>query len=218
MLCSLNEVEAEVRKAARGAGFSWGLAEETGWAARFLAAHEWLCLAALIALFEWRQGRAHALVAPIVEGPVWHARGGPLCAITAGSAWQDFANASMLSEPVEFRMVSAPALLAPFIAASARRLAQPLALRFPSATLSFSGNRTWLTGSRAALSGTAAEAVTVDALEALPSGPACAITFGGIQIDDRSWSRLAEYAARTYVPSSADSRLYGAGAGLLDND
>jgi hypothetical protein len=218
MLCSLNELEAEVRKAARGAGFSWGLAEEAGSAARFLAAYELPCLAALMALFEWRQGRAHALVAPIVERRVWRAPGGCLCAITAGSAWQDFATAWLLSEPVEFRTISAPALLAPFIAASARRLARPLALRFPSATLSFSANRMWLTGSRAALSATTAEALTIYALETVPSAPACAITFGGIHIENHSWSQLAEYAARTYVPSSAGSRLYGAGAGLRDND
>ena len=35
---SLNELDAMARKAARGAGYSWGLAEEAGRATRWLAA------------------------------------------------------------------------------------------------------------------------------------------------------------------------------------
>jgi hypothetical protein len=218
MLCSLNEVEMQVRKAARGAGFSWGLAEEAGWAARFLEAHRLPCLAALIALLDWRQGRPHAVVAPDVEGAVWRARGGCLCAITTGSAWHDFATDSRLSEPVEFRTIAAPALLAPFIAATARRLARPLALRGGPVTMSFDVDRMWLSGRRAALSCPVAEALTVHALETVPNTSACSAVSGGVDVDDRTWSQLGHYAVRTYVPTTVDSRLYGAGAGLLDND
>ncbi|RED11766.1 hypothetical protein POI8812_02862 [Pontivivens insulae] len=39
MTLSLNEVQSLARKAARGAGFSWGMADEAGRAVRFL--HEW---------------------------------------------------------------------------------------------------------------------------------------------------------------------------------
>ncbi len=37
MICSLNEIEALARKAARGGGMSWGLAEEAGKAVRWLS-------------------------------------------------------------------------------------------------------------------------------------------------------------------------------------
>ena len=39
MTWSLNELEAETRKAIRGAGLSWGLSEDGGKAVRWLAAH-----------------------------------------------------------------------------------------------------------------------------------------------------------------------------------
>ena len=39
MHASLNEIESLCKKAARGAGLSWGLAEEAGKAARWLSAH-----------------------------------------------------------------------------------------------------------------------------------------------------------------------------------
>jgi hypothetical protein len=218
MLCSLTEVEMEVRKAARGAGFSWGLAEEAGWAARFLETHQLPCLAALTGLLKWREQRPHGLVSPVVEGAVWRARGGCLCAITTGSAWQDLATASRLAEPVEFRTIAAPALLAPFIAATARRLARPLALSGGAVTLSFDAHRVWLTGGREALSCRVARSLTVQALETVPNTSACTALSGGVDVDDHIWSQLGDYAARTYVPSTVDSRRYGAGAGLLDND
>ena len=37
-----------------------------------------------------------------------------------------------------------------------------------------------------------------------------------ITIDD--WERLVELALKSYVPASEESRMHGAGAGLLDND
>jgi len=37
--CSLSEIDALARKAARGAGYSWGIAEEVGKSARWLSAY-----------------------------------------------------------------------------------------------------------------------------------------------------------------------------------
>lgn len=39
-----------------------------------------------------------------------------------------------------------------------------------------------------------------------------------IHIDAQDWAIWADYAANTYVPETAESRLAGAGAGLNDND
>lgn len=41
---------------------------------------------------------------------------------------------------------------------------------------------------------------------------------GPIQIPDDIWQQLGGYAAQTYVPSSEQSRLSGAGAGIVEND
>jgi len=60
MLCSLNEIEAQLRKAARGAGLSWGLAEEAGKAGRWLAMHGIDALPAFAALYEQNDGRPYA--------------------------------------------------------------------------------------------------------------------------------------------------------------
>jgi hypothetical protein len=65
MWCSLNEIETEARKAARGSGLAWGSAEEAGKAARFLAAHELDSVPLLINLFDRHDGRPYEVVAPV---------------------------------------------------------------------------------------------------------------------------------------------------------
>lgn len=41
---------------------------------------------------------------------------------------------------------------------------------------------------------------------------------GRCQITIADWERLVELAFKSYVPASEESRMHGAGAGLLDND
>ena len=55
MIVSLNEIEGLSYKAARGAGMSWGLAEEAAFATRWLAVRDANWSGSLIALLE-RQG------------------------------------------------------------------------------------------------------------------------------------------------------------------
>ncbi len=40
----------------------------------------------------------------------------------------------------------------------------------------------------------------------------------GCFVEDEVWQKLQYFAHKTYVPSSCESRISGAGAGLLDND
>ena len=39
-----------------------------------------------------------------------------------------------------------------------------------------------------------------------------------IEVQDRSWQELLKFAQGSYVPETEESRLFGAGAGLQDND
>jgi hypothetical protein len=218
MLCSLNEIESEVRKAARGVGLAWGLAEEAGWAARFLATRQLPSISVFVTFFDWREGRGHNAVSPIVEEPIWRAHGGRLCAITTATAWQDFLGCSMSSGSMHFDNTSAPLLFAPFVAAVSSRLGRSLVLQWPGVALFFSENRVWFAGNREELSRSRIAAMNIGDRPPGPDATLCASNWRGVSIDDQDWSRLTDYAARTYVPSSAASRLYGAGAGLLDND
>ena len=90
MSWSLNEVEALSRKAARGAGLSWGLAEEAGRATRWLVVHGLPGPEVLLAALTRLDGLPHEARAPL-DG--WQARD-TLCPVTTGAALADTAAAA----------------------------------------------------------------------------------------------------------------------------
>lgn len=107
MICSLNEIEMLVRKAVRGAGYDWGLAEEAGKAARRLALAGHDAVAAFLGLCERFDGRPHAERTPTSLAGVWQAPGGPLCPLTAGAALSDLAPPSVEIGPMAIPLIFA---------------------------------------------------------------------------------------------------------------
>ncbi len=216
MSWSLNELEAETRKAIRGAGLSWGLAEDGAKAVRWLAAQGVDPLPALRDILD-RHG--HANIAPtftMAETGRWHAAA-PICPITLGAALCDNAG-RLATEPCVAGPVARPLLLIPFVATAARILGRPLQLD--------------VNGSPVVLNAQGDPSGDVSVLD-LPdvSNIHCAVAVGqphasqfraastrGMEADPQSWARIEAYVHRTYVPASEHSRRAGAGAGLIDND
>lgn len=67
---------------------------------------------------------------------------------------------------------------------------------------------------------TSPQNVTVARSNAPPSAepPQLATRYDPAATGDNGWAELTRLATRTYVPASQQSRLTGAGAGLIDND
>ena len=94
MSWSFGEIEALARKAAHGTGKPWGVAEEAGWAVRWLAEAGMPGPAALAAL---------------MQGPV------QLCPVATGCAISD---GGALTVPASIGPVGQPVLVLPFVAAA----------------------------------------------------------------------------------------------------
>ncbi|WP_217578302.1 DUF3726 domain-containing protein [Mesorhizobium sp. GbtcB19] len=189
---SLNEVETLSTKAARGAGFSWGLAEDIGRAARRIAGEENDWGEAMLSLAEnaqsfaapdparaarWRSGEAD-----------WPAEK-PLCPIRAAALLLDDpppANAM----PLTILDVGLPIWLDAMLRRSNMQVARPAKLLMPRADIVIE-NRAEIeqpiVGQRGA-------------------------------IDERTLAALNSFAARTYVPESERSRVRGAGGGRVDDE
>ena len=105
MIYSLSEIDAQCRKATRGAGFSWGHAEEAGKAARWLAMHE-LPGAALLAAYLAQYSNSPALFQE-------------MCPIVAGATICDNGDA-ITTQAVYFKQLAYPLLLLPYVAMLAR--------------------------------------------------------------------------------------------------
>ncbi|MCT4556297.1 MAG: DUF3726 domain-containing protein [Pelagimonas sp.] len=190
MRFAMNEIEAMAKRAARGAGYSWGLAEEAGQAAR------WLCAQGL-------DGGA-ILSAALSEPP------GPDSSLQQGAGLSDRAYL-LRSAPLDMRIIAQPMLLLPFAAMAARQIGQAVSVQAGGGRAVTDGDRLHLSG---ALSGSPAfveihsETMPCDLLpgadRAMPAPDA--------------WDHLCQLAHRTYAPATEESRARGAGAGLSDND
>jgi hypothetical protein len=192
MSWSLGEAKALAIKAARGGGMPWGMAEEAGFAVRWLQSHGAPGVAALAAYLDWRDGLAK----------VDH----DLCPISLGTAFMDAGR----GVPAHLGRVRQPLLLAPFIAAC-----RPSGIRMQwqgvSLTLSEAGLVT---------DASRAQALTSEA-DCTTERTVAQVAHTATRVPEKEATAMAElnhFAARTYAPATEASRLSGAGAGTSDND
>lgn len=192
MILSLTELESLSKRAARGAGFSWGMAEEAGKATRWLAMHG---LPSAHVLAQLLQARAAGLT--------------DQCPLTLGA---QIADSNTTTAQVEVRQ---PLLILPFIAAVAQQSKTTIGITAPgiAASVTFVGNL-FVTDENP-IADTAPQTVSI--APATPSGqpytPQSRTT-----VSARDFAILQEFEMQTFAPATEASRLAGAGAGVSDND
>lgn len=216
--CSLNEIEATARKAARGAGYDWGLAEEAGKAARWLSARGLPGVGPLLAILQRNDGRPYRDLRPRIEGDAWHPSTDRLCPLVAGAALSDRFEALAAGRRIRLLSASHPILLLPFLGRACTATGVPVALSWPGMKILIRKDGPCLDGHDEALEPPDPVCAIVAPAQAAADLPPRAVCLQGVAQDARTWRRLEAFAARTYVPDSEESRLTGAGAGLSDND
>jgi hypothetical protein len=190
---SLNEVESLALKVGRGAGFSWGLAEDIGRGARALARDGSPWAEALVALARgaesWQAPSRVQLASASEFGSA-----APLCPVRIAARLLD--DPSVLREgPLRIANVAVPLWIEALFAASAN--GREFDVAWPGG---------WLAP---------AADVTIAPLaaswEQAPRQPRA-------HADARVLAVLGAVAARVYVPASDSSRAKGAGGGSVDDD
>ncbi len=210
MSWSLNEVESLAKRATRGVGYPWGVAEEAAMAVRWLSARDVDGAAALVQMLTQVDGKAFGYRSPEAGCEIWRASSGTLCPLLAGAALSDFA--SYFPEGgIETEAMWQPILMVPFAAALARNNGKPIAVLWGETTAITDGDVLSLQGPMEAV----AEAVHI-APAALET--ATARKTNRAKTGPQDWVALMQLAHRTYAPASEESRMSGAGAGLCDND
>lgn len=210
MTLSLNEIEATAKKATRGAGYPWGLAEEAGKATRWLCAHDLEGCAALAGLLN-RIDRADIMeVSPVAGDTVWTAIGGSLCPVATGAAISDRAH-EISEKETRLGEIIRPILLAPFAAYVAQQIGMTVQVKFQEAEFCTDGEQISLNGRPQEVSSWASIAVGGAIDNPTKRCQRC-------DPDADDWKTLTVFAHRTYAPATKESRIKGAGAGLSDND
>jgi hypothetical protein len=221
MIPSLNEIETMVWKAARGAGLAWGLAEEMGQAARWLADRGFDWAEPLVAALTEAERRGGRLPPPFLsDDDAWEPALGEAEAspILCGPLVTDIASDLGTARPLVFRGVAQPLLMLPFAAGAATELGSSLTLRIDDTVFYLVGNGT--EGPATFPNAPSAERVVLSMEDRPPGEPLASFNAGAPRrpIPAELLAQLEAWVHRTYVPASAGSRLAGAGAGLTDND
>jgi len=213
---SLNEIEAMSKRAARGAGLPWGLAEEAAKGTRWLSAFGFSGAEALADLLELNDRIPAIDVSPVsLSAEVWHAPSRRMSPLIAGASLSDCAMRLLDRGMITMKDVSLPLLAVPFMGGAALRLGVPVAAEWQGARLATDGHHLCVQATAEALSARHAETLVFTAPAEMTGRHEPVMR---AQVDDADWARLGAFAHRTFAPATEESRLRGAGAGLSDND
>ena len=211
-ILSAGEIEALALKAARGAGMSWGLAEEAAFAVCWLG-QQGLDSLSLLALHLDRTPGGTIGTAPVFQDGCWLS-GGPLllCPIAAGAALSDhfLLPQGPMTGMIRLCEVSAPLLVLPFLAAAGAKAGVVVTVRWSGCDVVLSmGKLLAVAGAEDLMSDTTTE-MTVTAAPARQDIPPLPV------VPPATLQALQAHVRRTYVPASEQSRR-GAGADGIDD-
>jgi hypothetical protein len=217
MHVSRNEVLLGALKASRGARLPNGLAEDVAGATLWLCEYDFAgldvlhrTLSSVLAANESRQQPSpEAAPASQPARSKRDARGSDAdsqLVAYSGPSWIDLALAER-GKAILVAHVDEPWMLLGLAGHAARVYKTTIAMQWDNhaGALLSAGSPVWI-GPRELTSAT-----TITVAAAGQSGE-------GLDVDPEQFARIHQLAARTYVPATDESRLKGAGAGLVDND
>ncbi len=215
---SQNEIESLSMKAVRGAGFSWGLAEEAGSAIGWLARAGIDGAAPLLALLSAKHAIPPEEGRPVPSPGYWRcATEAPLCPITTGAAILD--HARLTDGPIllatRLEAVADPLLLLPFVARAAGICEQAVLMEWPQGRLAIAPNGSF--DSEEALLLLQQPTVTLTLRPVAAVVPMRLTATQCPRIAEATIEGLNRFALQTTVPATEASRS-GAGSNSPDND
>ncbi len=212
---SIGELDALVFKAYRGAGFSWGLSQEAGRAAAWMAMCGLPAAGSFAELLYQTNGIEHSTLTPVMADGNWRSSAGSgCCPVITGTMLSDFGWTQ--GRKLTLSAVYVPLILAPFVSVCAASAGTALCVSSGDVSIVLMAN------GRLACPGdvgfVSQETIVVSEWQSSNSEiDDTAPLVRRAAISDVAMERLETLAHRTYVPATELSRS-GAGAGLTDND
>ena len=213
---SMSETRQAAMKAARGAFFSWGIAGDAAFAVVWLERHGLPGMSALIDLCDHRYETSPAAFTLREEPGLWSPAHGELCPVRIGTFLFDLGTeAPFVNDRLTIARLNAPLLILPFASRLAGAFGRPVSVAWEGTEMICDRDNLTI------LSDAAMAAPVADRLDlrlARFDGSQRPGTANRCRLSDTLARRLDAFVQQTYVPDSEESRLRGAGAGLVDND
>jgi len=232
MIVALGEIAETAKKAVSGKGHSFGIAEDMGYATRWLCERDFPGTDALIDALERFTDTAPGIEHGETNLTIADPKDSPIPALSIAPSIAELLIG--LRKPVKVRTLTNPLLLIPFLVRSANDVVS-VSARWTTAkgssmfTFVNANGVQLFAASASVLEEARADDVECRLGETTPNGPPLhspaelehrrqASIAHGCKVDDTVWQKMRAFAHNTYVPISDQSRLSGAGAGLTDND
>ena len=236
---SIGELDSLVLKAYRGAGFSWGLSQDAGRAAAWMAMRGLPAAECFAELLQQTDGLEHSALTPVISDGNWNNVSVPpgsvtssanspahtlhsaldkrpiCCPVIAGSILSDF-GWSTDRELIRCTVYS-PLILIPFVSLCAETSGTALSVCIRDESINLMANGQLTSGFSECGFSTHEKVSVCEWKEASAGNELAAPRERRATISDVAMERLETLAHRTYVPATELSRS-GAGAGLTDND
>jgi len=212
---TLAEAESYLRKAARACGLDWGIAEEAGKAARWLAAFQLPGPEIMLAHLQNLRGQDYRRCIPDCSLEPWQAGGGLLCPIITGAALADRSAQMLDGHAFRLGKTAYPLLLAATLGQAARHHDTAFVTCWAGIRLTCFGHGLQILGPRDDL--LLAEVDQVSCREDHMARAELQASTLAYEIDEAEFGQIEALAFETYAPATEESRA-GAGAGLTDND
>lgn len=218
---SLNETAKLALLAAKGAGYSWGMAEEVSYSVRWLVQRGLPGPKMLTTLLSYHTTPESLNASmPTITGNNFSSKHTGLCPVASGCAISDAYLTLDWKVPIVLSELKCPLLILPFMVQIASQHSTVIILEFDNSTIDTDGKHIRFANT-APITLVSATSVTCRAA----SSVACAFKETDIPtlndrvlVDQQDWEALAAHAHKTYAPATERSRELGAGSGLNDND
>ena len=212
---TLAETESYLRKAARACGLDWGIAEEAGKAARWLAAFDLPGPETMLAHLQQLPAGEYRQFIPDCSCEPWQAPGGLLCPVITGAALADRSLQMLSGHCFRLAATAYPLLLAATVGQAARCHRAVFTTAWAGVRVSCFENGLSIEGNRDDLLLERVDNITCQQDEL--SEPQQLPSTQSYAIDYDVFKAIDQLAFQTYAPATEASRA-GAGAGLTDND
>ena len=199
---SLSEIETTSKRASRGAGFSWGIAEEVGKAIRSLELFGLSGVKNLNLYLNKIEKNPPKKVNKIDKENKYK----ELCPIYCGVAFLDQCQEIEIFKNIKFYNINYPILILPFVSKASEILGKKILMQFNKSSFLFNFNKSILSKNLEKQIIDIAGEVNIEFLENINS------------FTDKEWKELYKVSEKTFVDETDSLRSKGAGAGLTDND